>query len=592
MAGSRLLVLALVLSLVSACAYYNVYWMAKSEYGKAVEGSQYDFLDPYTQPKLGGEATRLIDSCLERCGKLLLLHPNSRWVDNALLLMGNCFLLKQENANAMKKYDELLQLYASSDLVDDAKYMKAYTSVRQGSAQKAAVLLEGLLDETERKDIRERATYLLGRVLHQEGNCERAINYYSAYLDEFKGGRQAGKVRLHLASCMLRLGRGDEVIAILGPLSDRQDAEGIAAGLEMGRAYRVLGQPDMAIGIFTAISESAVEDSVKARAKIEIAEALLGQGELEAAVDMLREAGDIAGEPSEGLRAEAIYAVGMIYEKRLLDFDQATASYEGISRSKSEFGKMAATRARALKAIKKYETTLSDSIPDSLDDQAQNRFKMAETYMEDLDLPEKAFEQYKAVADSFAETEFGARAMLTVASLLEAEGDTLARVYYRRVIENFPNSVYANLARWDLGLPLVDIVAEAPDTSSAQDSTLEAGQVSGGTAVGDSLRQDRRERGRGRRPRHEPQPDTSRAAEPALEDSAETGRPRFGRPELEPAISDTGQPDEGDVLDHLPHEPAAEEQPDTAGQSSPDDTSRVETTEDPSDQNESEGHDQ
>ena len=592
MVGSRLLVLVLILCLVVSCAYFNVYWMAKSEYGKAMKVGKYDFWDPYTQPKLGGEAFGLVESCMERCGKLLLLYPKSRWADNALLLMGNCFLLKQDNTNAVKKYDELLQLYGSSNLVDDAKYMKAYTWVREGSAQQATALLEDLLKETARKDVRERATYLLGRVHHQEGSCEGAVNHFSTYLDEFKGGKQADKVRLQLASCMLKLGRGEEVIGILEPLTERQDADGIAASLRIGAAYRVVGQHDRAIDIFTGISESTAQDSVRARAKIEIAQTLLEQDELEPAIDVLREAIEIAEEKSPGLKDEAVYRMGMVYEKRLRDFDQAAASYGEISQSKSKFGKIAATRARALKAINKYESTLSDTIPDSPEDQAVNRFKMAETYMEDLDLPERAFEQYKAVADSFAQTEFGAMAMLTIASLLEAEGDTLARVYYRRVIEIFPNTVYANLARSSLGLPLVDVVAEAPDTSSAPDSALEAGQAPDEVTIEDSLPEALRYRGRRRQGQLTRDSDASRAAKPAVSDTARMGLPRFVPPATEPAFGDTARRDEGDTTGHLPRQPAAEEKPDTSGQAPPGDTSRVETTQDPVDENESEDHDQ
>ena len=66
--------------------------------------------------------------------------------------------------------------------------------------------------------------------------------------------------------------------------------------------------------------------------------------------------------------------------------------------------------------------------------------------------------------------------MLGAAALLKGRNDSLARSYYRAVIDSFPNTVHANLARSNLDLPLVDIVAEPPHRASAQDTVATTGE--------------------------------------------------------------------------------------------------------------------
>jgi tetratricopeptide (TPR) repeat protein len=488
-----LLSLILLAALLS-CAYFNTWWMARREYREAIEGAGVDFTDPYAQTKLTGEPAKLVDSCIERCGKILLLHSGSSLVDDALLTMGNCFVLKGEYDKATRKYDELLELYASSELVYEARYMKAYTLVREGQADKATPILTDLLAQTENRRIQEQAAYLAGRIFHHQGDCESAIEHLSAYIDQFDDERLAAKARLNLASCMAKSDMAEEAIKILEPAAGLDNADQIAAALGMGVAYRTLGDYNRSVEILSGISETAFEDSVRARALIEVARTYQDMEDFPAAIEALDTASEIAREKAPLMSAEATYAKGLVYEKRLLDFDKAIETYGTISQQKSEFALLAKDRHEALTSLQAYRKSMTDSIPDTPEQTAETLFMMAEILIEDLGLEADARKHLKSVADSIPETDWGARAALRFAALLEAEGDTLARTYQRKVIELFPNTVYANVARSSLGLELVDVVIEKPDTlaadslaadSVAVDSTAAAGP--GGQAVPDSL---------------------------------------------------------------------------------------------------------
>jgi TolA-binding protein len=459
------LIFALVaLVSVASCAYYNIFWMAESDYEKALEVGGYDFWDPYDQPALKGDSDRLVTACIERCGKLLLLHPNSRWVDDALFLMGNCFVITGEHQNALRKYDEILHLYGSSEFAPMAGYMKAYTLIRDGSTQQGTALLKNLSEGGRSKKVKERALFLLGRTALERDDCAQAIPFFETYLTEYSDGAKVNRVRLHLAACMLEMGQAERVISVLEPLAKKQGEESLQAGLKMGEAYRGMGQNDRAIEIFTRLTEEAVEDSIRARAKMETARTMVARDEAEAAVAVLDEAAEIATAKIKDLQDEIILTKGLIQEHNLQDFDAAIEAYDKIAKSQSKYGKTANKRSAALKAVQKFRNALRDTVPDSPEDEAEHRFMLGETYLDELGLREEALTEFMTVADSLSDTRFGPQAMLRTASLFEAEDDTLARAYYSKVIALVPGSVHANFARSRIGLPLVDVVIAKPDT--------------------------------------------------------------------------------------------------------------------------------
>ena len=457
--------------LLGSCAYYNIYWTAEQEYRKAASGKAFaEFWDPFAQEKATGENLKNVDSCIKRCGKILLLYPKSKWVDDALVLMGNCFVVKGEYASALRKYEELLKFYPSSDFADEAKYMKAYTHVLEGSTEEALVFLETQAGGIKGKEWQERVVFLLGRIYQKAPDCDKAVADFEIYLKRFPGGRKAADVTLALGDCLTKMGRQSDAIGFLEPLAKREDMSGAMASIELGRAYRALGQNERALGIFQGLSDKPMVDSARARAKIEAAISLDDLGMPQEAIGALSVA-DSLGKASLGV--EARYRIGLIYEQRLGDFAKATTSYDEAAKTASDYGRLASKRAAALKAVSKYEQALSDSTAQALSGQAANRFLLAETYLMDLGLTARAEQQFRVLSDSLSVNPFTARSMLALASLLDARGDTLSRGYYKTVMDSFPNTVYANIARARLALPLMDIVVAPPETSAVSDTTAE-----------------------------------------------------------------------------------------------------------------------
>jgi tetratricopeptide (TPR) repeat protein len=459
----------LVLALAVSCAYYNIFWTAQQEYRTATASTGIaDFWDPFTQSKPTGDVLKTIDSCTRRCGKILLLYPKSKWVDDALIMMGNCFVLKGEYANAIRKYEEVLRLYASSQFADEARYMKAYTHVLEGSTAEALVMLDSrTVEQIKSREWQERAVFLAALIYRNQGDCPNAITHLQKYIEKFPNGRKAAEASLALGECLMTVEKPAEAVKVLEPLAKKEGLVGAVASVGLGRAHRELGQPDAALRIFEQLYAKAPVDSLKARAQIEKALTLESQGKFDEAITALTVA-DSLGKATLG--GEAKYQAGLIYEKDIGDFPKAAAAYEEASRNASEFARAASKRAAAVKAVEKYQLALSDSSSQDLASQAMNRFMLAEAYLLDLGLSGRAVEQFRVLSDSLPPNQFTARSMLALASLLDAQGDSSSLTYYNAVIDSFPATVWANVARSRFDLPLVDIEVAPADTARVQES--------------------------------------------------------------------------------------------------------------------------
>ncbi len=78
----------LIVLLTGGCAYYNTFYNAQKNYEEALEYAREHPDDPASHEK------ELLDAAVVGAGRVLARYPDSRWVDDAQLLLGNALLLR------------------------------------------------------------------------------------------------------------------------------------------------------------------------------------------------------------------------------------------------------------------------------------------------------------------------------------------------------------------------------------------------------------------------------------------------------------------------------------------------------------------
>lgn len=141
-------------------AYYNAFYNAKKAFEKGLESidqSRPDvertrYLSVFPTPQRGG-GTRdgseggPFEEAIQKSANLLREHPNSKWVDDALLLIGKSYFYQQNYVGAAQKFREIITLDAERE--GEAQFWLARTLVATGRYTEAAEALRTGLGNDE-----------------------------------------------------------------------------------------------------------------------------------------------------------------------------------------------------------------------------------------------------------------------------------------------------------------------------------------------------------------------------------------------------------------------------------------------------------
>ncbi len=205
-------------------AYYNTFYNARKvfeEGRRAVEKEDRPIdMTRYLSlfPEVRGE-NRYFERAIKKAADLLRKHPHSKWVDDALLLIGKSYFYQQNYVGAEQKFREVIELgteleaearfwlartLIASEVYDEARtvleesllkadldghwkptyqLMLGEMYARQGAWEDAIQALEEGIKQVKDKDLKARALFLLGQVYEATGNYEKAAEAFARVLN-------------------------------------------------------------------------------------------------------------------------------------------------------------------------------------------------------------------------------------------------------------------------------------------------------------------------------------------------------------------------------------------------------------------------
>ncbi|MEM6335587.1 MAG: TonB family protein [Bacteroidota bacterium] len=199
-------------------AKYNAYYNANRQFKeqvKSIERRQEDevidrdrYLLVFTPPdnRSGGQA---FDEVVTKSADILRKHPRSKWVDDALMLIGKSYFYQGNFVGAEQKFGEVVDL--GGDLADEARFWLARTLVAGESYQPALDLLQQSL-EREDLDRRWRAQMqlLLGDLYLEQRDWEAAALALEPGIDRAGNNDLAARAQFLLGQVYETQGRYEE----------------------------------------------------------------------------------------------------------------------------------------------------------------------------------------------------------------------------------------------------------------------------------------------------------------------------------------------------------------------------------------------
>lgn len=455
--------IAAVMSCAS-CAYYNTFFFANKYYKQAERARELRRDDKPTSQEIG-----LYEKCIRQCSKVISEYPDSKYVDDALFLMASSYYHWGRYQDSMDWYGQLQESYPQSEKIREARYMTALCHLALYEYVDAENILTEML-ATSKGDERQKIIFSLAEVSVERNEMESAVRHLRSLLRENPSDELALEANLALGDAYFESGAYDSAAMSYEGVVNRsgKKEQRVEARKRMGQAWQASGDYETALDVYSRLL-LAVESPPGAKARdlqeatllLRMGECYNSLGEHERAIELFDRVMEDFQQTS--VAAEAEYLKGYTYEIYYEDLTRAKTSYDRVPShyQRSVFADQAAKRSEGIGKLMQYLEEGGTVVEEA---EGQGAFLSAELNLFQLNKPEKALQIYRGLEQSYPESPLAPKAAYAAAWVLvnkldrEEEGMSA----YRRIIEQYPYTDYADGARRILGMQPIAAQLQGP----------------------------------------------------------------------------------------------------------------------------------
>lgn len=434
--------------MLGSCAYFNTLYNARKNYSKAEE----------LRESKDGEVDRNLkeryNEVITKCGKIIRDYPDSRWVDDAIFLMGKSLVRQGEYDKGIRKFVELTTNYPESGYVPESIYWLAMANYEKEENNQALLYTDRFLGAFPDHGLRFDVIFLAGDISLELEDYEGALGYYSVVAEESGNKQHREEAKLRGAELYFKM--EDWVNAaiayenVLGKGMDR-DAK-YSTTLSLAICYTKIGRCTEALRLCDALLEEITTTNKKPAIQLGKAAGYVCMDSLHAAI---REYKDITSTfPKSDFSAEAYFHLGVIYHEKLDTLQLAQGAYAKVSNESpsSEFAAVALQRSSSLKRF--LELQKSSGKSEGEEGQAEKRFLSAEIQLTKLGETDLALGNYRVVVDSFPQTSHAPLAAYAIGWIYRVEKDDTVNAVeaFSHLAREYPVSPQARGAVYEIGL--------------------------------------------------------------------------------------------------------------------------------------------
>lgn len=442
-------VLAAALVGFGGCAHFNTFYNAERKYDEAMEIRRR--ADPERE-KITTQEEQLYKDAFERAARVVKYWPDSKWVDDALLLMGRASFEKGDYSTALRKFDEILVLYPNSGLVGEALLMKGRT-LYQTKDYPAAV--EALNRAAEQGGGRWRGDVLhhLGLVRKQEGDVDGALAAFGEVVSKHGGSEWYGLSALEAGDLERDRGNAAAAVELYEKVRSggRTAEERYLGGMRKGEALVKSGDIARAQRTFADVAKGAANDERRGKAVLAEASAVAGSNNVDAAVALYQKI--VETYARQEAAAEAQFAIAALHDSSG-NLALAKEEYERVK----DQGTGHDAWQRASQRIVEIEKVMSlrEKVAAGGAERDSSRFLLAEHLLEKLGDVDGALAEYATLSDEAKGSEWGAKALFAQAWLLEnrMKRPQAADSVFFRLANGYAGGEIDSVARQRLGYPV------------------------------------------------------------------------------------------------------------------------------------------
>ncbi|MDD2889185.1 MAG: tetratricopeptide repeat protein [bacterium] len=336
------------LAFLCGCAYYNTFYNAKDCYKQAMVS---------TPPNQG-----LLEKSIQKSEKLISSYPHSKWVPEALLLIGKCFMEKGDYDPAIRKFKELIEYYPKNILVDDGRIELARAYLKKGDYIEAKNVIKKVKKERmEEINILVIETYFMAQAY------DTTIKVAKSILPIIRNSTLKAKAYTLIANSYDSLEKYKSAIKYYDKAL-KLEPKNLPTVIAIANASLKLNNPEQALDKLAHYSEvmtAAEQDTLN----LMIAKSYRAKKDFTKAIETLDKIKTVP---------QATYDMGVIYEEDIKNLEKAKEYYEQTRNSgTSEISNDALVRAGRIDKLLEYQKLIAKNSAkaDSLSKQSLDTLK-------------------------------------------------------------------------------------------------------------------------------------------------------------------------------------------------------------------------
>lgn len=457
----------LVILFSFSCAYYNTFYLARKDFNKAEENRRNT---PNPNPQV---QTALYTEAIKKASKVLEFYPKSKWVDDALLLIGKSYYHQAEFNKAERKARELIANFPSSNLIYEAYLFLGLSLVRMNNPLEAKEAFNLILNSPQAKDLRPQTTLALAEMALEQKDYPLALSFYQQFLTNYKKNPKAGECQFKIAEIYENQKNYGEALQAYSQVKNYSSDWDLIylATFKTGEISYSLKNYPAGLQIFTLLLKEKRYFDRQAQIKLKLAEGYNLSGEVEKAIQALQEIN--TAYPRTEASAQAFYQMGLIHQNQKEDLKTAKELYEKAKEERpgSEVAKLALQKSADIAKLEEYQKSLST---EETEESAKTRFLLAEFYLTQMDKPDSALAEYRSLVESHPNSEFTPKALLAMAWICHTLlGDTVSsKKICEEILEKYPNSDYSKPAKKFLNIYPEILAMDMPEILYLQAESL------------------------------------------------------------------------------------------------------------------------
>jgi TolA-binding protein len=226
----RILFLIAAISSGIGCAYFNTFFWARQKFNEAEKSQRDDLRNQQSQqdnsqgskgnqqPRpVGGAITQgrgnvvvsnvssqqriLYEDAIKKAGKVLTLHPNSSWADDALWLIGKSYYNMGDFILADRKFKELVTNHPDSKFVDDSYFYMGLCQMSLGHNDQALSAFASIEKAPKKSPYLEDVIFAKAVMSMSNEDKADAIDLFTQYVEKYSNGDSAAQAMYDIGKC-------------------------------------------------------------------------------------------------------------------------------------------------------------------------------------------------------------------------------------------------------------------------------------------------------------------------------------------------------------------------------------------------------